>query len=145
MPPGAGITYTYCDDATKASPDAIPWDFGLMDPVIDRERLQEVLDEVPGILDSLSAALEVDAPRQVALMRAAIPAGDAGGLAAAAHRLRGSVGCFYATACLDAAGVLEETGRAGNLAGSEEALRNLERELERLWSELDRIREELRP
>jgi len=57
-----------------------------------------------------------DAPAQVETLRAAVAAGDAGAIAAAAHALKGSVGLFSKGAAYEAARTLEHTARAGELA-----------------------------
>ena len=114
-----------------------------MQPVIDRAQLQEVIDELPQFVGKMIEALDPELPRQMCLMRGAVAAADADGLATAAHRLRGSLGCVYATASFRAAGVLEDMGRNGDLTGSQVAFANLERELDRLRDELILVKKEL--
>ena len=57
-----------------------------------------------------------DAPAQIETLRAAVAAGDAGAIAAAAHALKGSVGLFSKGAAYEAARTLEHAARAGELA-----------------------------
>ncbi len=91
----------------------------------DRELLKEIaglfLEECPGSLEAV---------------RAAVAAGDPAALQRAAHSLKGAVSNFGERTAHKAALRLEDMGRAGDLAGSADALRELEEALARLISEL---------
>lgn len=66
------------------------------------------------------AQLLVDtAPAQLDAIRAAIAAGDAKALRAAAHRLRGSLVAFSVPDAVETARTLEAMGSSGQLAGAE--------------------------
>ena len=91
----------------------------------DRELLKEIaelfLEECPGSLEAV---------------RAAVASRDPAALQRAAHSLKGAVSNFGERAAHKAALRLEQMGRSGELAGSAEALRELEEALERLCAEL---------
>jgi len=87
----------------------------------DQELLEEVaqlfLETSPGLLGEIQQAVQVQ---------------DAQLLERAAHTLKGSVSNFGAEAAFQAALHLEKMGRSRNLRGSEDALRALQAEMERL-------------
>lgn len=67
-----------------------------------------------------------DAPKRLAAIRAALDAGDAKALRAAAHAFKGAAGVFDATGIVDAARVLEQMGDQEKLEGGEPVYRQLE-------------------
>jgi signal transduction histidine kinase/CheY-like chemotaxis protein len=84
-----------------------------------------VLREVVGLfLDSC--------PAQLAALRQAVARRDAPAVRLAAHGLKGAVSTFGAREAVEAAGRLEAMGRAGDLAGADEACAALEEALARL-------------
>ena len=74
-------------------------------------------------------------------MRCAINDHDAGALERSAHTLRGSSSNLGAVAVSEAAMVLEKLARSGKLDSAGEQLKNLQKEIERLFSELEVIRQ----
>jgi len=84
----------------------------------DRQLLGEVITAFIG-----------SAPESMRAVRQAIDSGDPGGLAAAAHALKGAVSNLAAGAPLTTASRLEDIGRAGHLSGAVELLGSLEREM----------------
>jgi HPt (histidine-containing phosphotransfer) domain-containing protein len=97
--------------------------------------LKEALDRVDGdreLLGELANLFLADAAAMLQAVRTAVASNDAGALNRAAHRLKGSVMTFAASAAADAALVLELQGRDKQLDGAAEATRRLETEIERL-------------
>ncbi len=94
----------------------------------DRGLLREVvelfLDDYPGVLDKI---------------RAAVSSRDANALEHHAHSLKGSVSTFGAQGAFDAALALERKGRSGDLSGLEEGLGQLENALVTLRPELETL------
>jgi two-component system sensor histidine kinase/response regulator len=91
------------------------------DPALLRELIGLFLESCPGLLSEI---------------RYAAAEGDAARLKRAAHTLKGSVGYFSAPAAVVVAQRLERMGRDNDLTGVEEALRQLEIEIEKLRSAL---------
>src|SRR5262249_15378319 len=87
-------------------------------------------DEV--LLKELVALSRAECPRRLAEIRAALDRGDAPHLRRGAHALKGAAGHFGATDVLQAAGHLEEIGRAGDLTAAPPAYATLEKALQRL-------------
>jgi two-component system, sensor histidine kinase and response regulator len=101
----------------------------------DIVNLSRALDHVGGDLELLREIAELfleDSQLRLEEIRSAVIGGDSGRLFQSAHTLKGAVSNFGAQAALEAALRLERMGRAGQLEGSKEALRDLEFELERL-------------
>ena len=80
-----------------------------------------------------------EAPKQLDALRAAADARDAGALAAAAHALKGSVGLFSKGAAFDAARLLEQDARNGDLTGLDGRRGEIERELSRVCADLETL------
>jgi two-component system sensor histidine kinase/response regulator len=80
-----------------------------------------------------------DAPAQVETLRAAVAAGDAEAIAAAAHALKGSVGLFSRGAVYEAARTLEHTARAGELAGVRARYTRILDDLSRVTEDLEAL------
>jgi HPt (histidine-containing phosphotransfer) domain-containing protein len=97
--------------------------------VVDFPRLFERVGGDRKALAQLVRIFRVDSPKQVARIREAIRIGDAPGLRAAAHAVKGAVSNFAAPAATEAAVRLQRMGDTGNLAGAEDALDRLEREV----------------
>jgi CheY-like chemotaxis protein len=92
-------------------------------------------ERVGGSLDLLQEMIELfvrEHPKLLGEIRQAVAAADAPRLHRAAHTLKGSADCFAAGPTVAAAQRLEQMGRQADLAGADEALRVLEREIERL-------------
>ncbi len=65
-------------------------------------------------------------------MREATKASDLDTLARTAHSLRGALGNFFAQPASDAALALEDAAQSGDDAMARQALKNFEREIDRL-------------
>ena len=87
----------------------------------DRELLEEVV----------SLFLEEDYPRQLKELKEGIDRQDAPAVKAAAHGIKGGVNSFGGHGAGAIAQQLQEMGRAGNLAGAEALLAELEKEVAR--------------
>jgi len=110
-----------------------------MPAVLDPDRLLDALDgdveEVRGVV-SLFTAQRSDL---VAQLRDAIGRAAARDVHEVAHSLKGALATLGADAAAEAALQVERMGRAGDLATVAPAFAALERELERLQPELDRL------
>lgn len=84
-----------------------------------------VLDNLGGdesLLAEIAGIFIADWPTSLAKLRAAMAAGDAPALRAAAHSVKGAVGNFSAQRAVDAARALEYAGRDGDLAAAPQLL-----------------------
>lgn len=95
-------------------------------------------DDLP-LLAELAALFLETTPQYLAQIRAAVDGREARDLERAAHALKGSVGNFGAQAAYEAAWLLEEIGRSGDLAQSAMALAALETELSYVAVDLEAI------
>ncbi|HUY33783.1 MAG TPA: PAS domain S-box protein [Pirellulales bacterium] len=108
---------------------------GSQEPAADVLDWAAALDRLQGDRELLEELVEVfrgECPKLLTQVRDAVAASDAGKLKLAAHTLKGAVSNFAARDAVEAARLLEQMGKQGNLAGADEALAALERELERL-------------
>jgi CheY-like chemotaxis protein len=85
-----------------------------------------------GLLKEVVRLFLDDCPNMVIGIRGAAERGDAREMERAAHKMKGSVANFAASATYDAALRLEVMGRAGHLEQASEALEQLESALEEL-------------
>jgi two-component system sensor histidine kinase/response regulator len=100
----------------------------------------KAIENLGGDMDLLKEIIEIfldDFPNQMKQIREGILAGDAEAVEHAAHSLKGSVANFAAKRAYDAAYRLEVLGREGNLGEANEALGDLEKEIEGLKDGLD--------
>ncbi len=81
-----------------------------------------------------------DCPKMLLEIRRAAAKRDAGALAQAAHKMKGSVGNFGTTKAYEAARRLESMARAGETAGAKDAGAELESEINKLKKSLNRVR-----
>ncbi|MDF0666468.1 MAG: Hpt domain-containing protein [Nitrospira sp.] len=79
-------------------------------------------------------------PKDLAEVRAALNAGDAGGVARSCHRLKGAVLQFCAPAALQACKALEASAKVDNLAQGGRLYATLEQEFQRLLAALCQVR-----
>src|ERR1044071_1881420 len=108
----------------------------LQEQLLDRAM---ALSRVGGDLDLLKeiAVLFLDEyPRELDEIREALSSGDAKTLERTAHGLKGAVANFGARAAVDAAFLLEQSGRAQKLEQAPHVLAELERALAVLHAEL---------
>jgi HPt (histidine-containing phosphotransfer) domain-containing protein len=94
-----------------------------------------------GVLREVAALFLDSYPAELAALRAAVARGDGPAVRCAAHALKGSVSTFGAPEAVEAAGRLEEMGRAGDLGGAREACAALEAALARLGPPLAAVRD----
>ena len=99
------------------------------------------VEEDSSLARQLISLFFVEAPRILSEVRAAVHAKDSAALKRGAHAMRGMVANFAAPSAVDAAAVLEEMGRIGDLAGAEEAFIVLDRQLVQLRAALARFEE----
>jgi HPt (histidine-containing phosphotransfer) domain-containing protein len=86
---------------------------------------EQLLGEIAGLFLS-------DYPGMMEQIREAVARRDSHALHHAAHTLKGAIANFCADAPFESAYKLERMGREGNLAGAEEAVSELERQLRSL-------------
>ena len=106
---------------------------------------EEILDRLGGnvaLLQSIVALFEEDSPGQLARIREAIAARDAGALALAAHTLKGSLLALAAERASAAALELEKIGRESRLQGAPRWFAILESEVAAVGSDLQKILKE---
>ena len=110
--------------AAELNMDGVPFDPGALLESMggDRELLAEMV----------RLCLEVDAPRLLGNLRAAVEKQDCAGIEQAAHGLKGLVGEFHAPEVWAAAKRLEESGREQRTGEIEPQSETLQREFERL-------------
>jgi two-component system, sensor histidine kinase and response regulator len=94
-----------------------------------------------GLYYELVEVFKKECPGVEAEMRRAIDDRDARTLERSAHTLRGSSSNLGAIGVSDAALELEKVARSGKLEGAEEQFKVLRKEVERLFSELESLRE----
>jgi two-component system, sensor histidine kinase and response regulator len=107
--------------------------------VLDPDRLLDALD---GDVETMRGVVELFAAQRADLvgrLRDAIRRSVAADVHHVAHSLKGALATLGADAAAEAAFRLERIGRAGDLATAAAAFAALERELERLQPELDRL------
>ena len=93
----------------------------------------------PTVLAEVIRVFLSDAPGQMAALRAAMAAADAGSIAAAAHALKGSVGLFSKGAAYEAARALEQAARAGDLTDVSARCTRIQDELSRVTADLEAL------
>jgi len=125
-------------DAQTATPPPAPP--SPADPVWD---VAAALAHVGGdraLLCEMTELFLAEVPRLLGAVRSAVGEADAGSVERAAHKLKGSLSIFAARGALTAARRLEELGRAGDLTDAGAAVQALDRETERLLSEMTAFR-----
>ena len=106
--------------------------------------LEDALDNVDGDRVLLRKLADTFVDESVDLMdsiRDAVSSGDAGALRRSAHTLKGAVGVFGSGSARDAAFRLEAIGRSGALDGADQAMLDLEAQVEQMRSALQSLRE----
>ncbi len=110
-----------------------------MTTLIDRERLRMEFAGDEDILRELRDVFMGELPKMMSAIEAAVRAGDAHAVERAAHTLKGAVSNFQTPLVRDAAFVLEQQGRANNLAGSTENFSKLQDLMGHLVIELETV------
>ena len=108
---------------------------------IDLAGVLERLDGDRGLFDELTQVFKDDCPRIAAGMRQAIATHDAKNLESCAHTLRGSSANLGAVAVSEAAGEIERLARTENVDSTRDQFTVLQEELDRLFSEIEALRE----
>jgi HPt (histidine-containing phosphotransfer) domain-containing protein len=109
---------------------------GPKDAGIDLDALWRRVGHDAELLRELIELLERESPGMLAQIRSAIESNDAERLRRLSHKIKGSLLQFSAHGAAAYARKLEELGGGGRVAGADELLRNLEREIELLVSSL---------
>jgi HPt (histidine-containing phosphotransfer) domain-containing protein len=112
------------------------------DPVFD---LAKVLESLDGDFDLLLEIIGISLTqfsKHLPSIQDAISKGDPKHLERAAHALKGTAANLLASDVMKTASQLEEMGKAGSLAGANEALQSLEAELTKLRLALAEVEKE---
>jgi HPt (histidine-containing phosphotransfer) domain-containing protein len=112
------------------------------EPVFDRNATLARMEGNTELLQEIVALFFDEIPRLLAAIQESITHRDAKGLERAAHTLKGAVSNFGAQGAYKVALRLEVMGRGGDLAQSEEAYVELEKEVIHLGDALVALREE---
>ena len=108
--------------------------------VIDRAVLNGLLESVGGDRDFLADLLQTyfdDAPRLLATLHTALPAGDAESFRRAAHSLKSNSASFGAMQLSRMSKELEDMGKAGVLEGAGPKIASVEEEYARVRAALE--------
>ncbi|MGH9759876.1 MAG: response regulator, partial [Blastocatellia bacterium] len=120
--------------AARPEPEKKTWS-----PTLDAKAL---MGEIRGDTDFLKELVEIFLGQyqdQLANLRRALAADNAGELAETAHKVKGAAGGMRGVAAFEAASRLEKLAREGDLVNAAGALDALEAELELLRSELEQL------
>lgn len=109
------------------------------EPVFDREGMLERLCGDEELLHEVLEVFREECPRMLETARSAARAGDADGVARAAHTLKGALLNISARSAADLAGDLEQMGRSGVLDDCAGLLTRLEAALDRLVLEIGAV------
>jgi CheY-like chemotaxis protein len=131
------------DANAAAPPRPIDVDRTMMTESIDEAALLADFCQNPKVLTEVIGVFLTDAPRYLERIRAATASRDAASLAAAAHALKGSVGLFSRGAAYEATRALEQSARASDPSGFGPRLNDVETALDRLYLELEAVRDRL--
>jgi signal transduction histidine kinase/CheY-like chemotaxis protein len=115
------------------------------DPPLDREGLLEIVGGMPRIARELVRLYRQNGPELMEKIRKAVEAADARGLKESAHALKGMSLNLSAGPVAEASLRLERLGRSEDLTRAAREFQVLEREVARLWEELDIFLETLQP
>lgn len=110
----------------------------------DAVDLADVLERLDGdraLFDELTHVFEEDCPRTLEGMRGAIALHDAKSLERLAHTLKGSSANLSAFAVSQAAGEIERLAQSDSVDSTGDQFRVLQEEIERLFSELEVLRQ----
>jgi len=108
---------------------------------IDVAAILERLDGDRALFDELAHIFRQDCPRTMDAMRQAIGNHDAISLEHFAHMLKGSSSSLGASAVSEAAGEIERLAKSNNLESTTEQLKVLQDEIEKIFEELETLRE----
>ena len=111
-------------------------------PVFDPTAALNSLEGDNELLHEIAGIFLAQAPQHMEKIRAAVADRDPKLLERAAHGLKGAAANLLAQGVVNAAGKLEEIGRAGYVAGSQQGLDILEEELQKLQAALGEFEKE---
>jgi HPt (histidine-containing phosphotransfer) domain-containing protein len=111
----------------------------VLDPVIIDSLRQLTPPGEPDVLDEVLRLFLDDVPRRIDRLRAAWAAGDVTEVHRAAHSLKGSAGNIGAHALFAVCKQLDERGKAGDLAGTEQLVAALVEEFGKVEGEIRRL------
>jgi two-component system, sensor histidine kinase and response regulator len=115
-----------------------------LDAAVDAAALLRNFGGRKQLVADVATVFLADAPEMLNALRAANTTGNASAIAAAAHAIKGAAGLFSSGPAFQAARLLEQEARRGDLAGVDEHGQALEREVGQLIGSLHRIVETLR-
>ncbi len=107
--------------------------------VFDEVELMEEYEGDEDLLADMVTSFFGLVPSLLQDLRTAIDTGDSAAVASVAHTLKGGCGNFFAKAAFETALQLENMGKTGDLKGAEQRWRALQKYLEDLKKELERI------
>ncbi|MBI3248280.1 MAG: response regulator [Deltaproteobacteria bacterium] len=110
--------------ATSFSPAATP--------IVDEEEVLDLLGGDRALLAELAGLFLEEYPKMLSAIQTGVATNDTQAVHHAAHTLKGAVGNFSAKTVVEAARVLEDMGRRGDLSNAATAVAALEQELARL-------------
>jgi signal transduction histidine kinase/DNA-binding response OmpR family regulator len=113
-----------------------------LDSVVDKSALLARVDDDRELLRELVEMFVDDYPNRLQTIRRAIEVGQHEQITFAAHALKGAAGNFYAKDCVEVALRLEQIGANGERSEVEQALAELEEQLERVKRTLTQMCEE---
>ncbi len=108
---------------------------------LDLATALERLDGDRALYGELTVLFEDECPRTIERMRGAIALHDAKSLEHLAHTLKGSSAALGAFAVSEASGEIERLAQSGNVDDSGDQFRVLQDEIERLFGELETLRQ----
>jgi PAS domain S-box-containing protein len=128
------VLFETIDKLTGYSSEAKLGDAGARtsDPVFDAAAVLDSLDGDSELLREIAAIFLAQAPKHMEKIREAVSTADPKVLERGAHALKGAAANLLAQGVVEAASKLEDIGRAGSIAESDEALVSLEAELWKL-------------
>ncbi len=112
------------------------------DAAFDSKAALESLGGDLGLLREVAAIYLAESPKHVARIREAVKNQDAKLLEYSAHALRGTAANLLGQGVMEAASRLEEIGRTGSVAGSEEVMELLDQEVEKFQRALGEFERE---
>ena len=104
--------------------------------VLDSAALMQHVDGDASLLAEVLGLFQQDKEMLIVDLRGAVERGDAQGIERAAHRLKGALATLGARAASEAARKLEKLGADGAVAGTGDALQEIESEMAKLEPEL---------
>jgi HPt (histidine-containing phosphotransfer) domain-containing protein len=108
-------------------------------PVLDREQLRDITMDDPELMREVLAILVDDTTQHVALLAAAVEAGDSERCARLAHYCKGACANVGAKAAADGFRVLETSARQSKVDTFVESLHAIHQQMESLRTEVETL------